>query len=277
MNIPFQLGAEYRYKQLAESVGSAVTQSGIIWEPGKKNKYGFVIVTSGGNKSKSLGYDDRRNPDGSWLYYGQKNVASYGNGILKDMQSSVLFFATREATAKEAKERGDRTKRYRYEGVFMVADFEYLNKNNEQRIRFQLVPAGTGGSQIMVHNILDLAVGNLPFLRAKLLGYRASGKKSTRSSKSEYFKRSKEVKQYALLRAKGKCESCSKPGPFFTKDREPFLEVHHIHRLADDGPDSIENVAALCPNCHREAHFGVDPIGQRNKLALIIAGREKIC
>ena len=40
------------------------------------------------------------------------------------------------------------------------------------------------------------------------------------------------------------------------KDNTPYLEVHHIIRLADDGDDSVENAIALCPNCHREAHFG---------------------
>jgi len=30
--------------------------------------------------------------------------------------------------------------------------------------------------------------------------------------------------------------------------------VHHIIPLADGGPDTLENVAALCPNCHRKMH-----------------------
>jgi predicted restriction endonuclease len=34
------------------------------------------------------------------------------------------------------------------------------------------------------------------------------------------------------------------------------LESHHIIALADDGADRITNVIALCPNDHREAHFG---------------------
>ncbi|WP_342542729.1 HNH endonuclease signature motif containing protein [Paenisporosarcina sp. FSL H8-0542] len=36
----------------------------------------------------------------------------------------------------------------------------------------------------------------------------------------------------------------------------PYLEVHHIKRLADNGEDSVENAIAVCPNCHRELHFG---------------------
>ncbi|QNK64948.1 HNH endonuclease [Pedobacter sp. PAMC26386] len=72
----------------------------------------------------------------------------------------------------------------------------------------------------------------------------------------EYRERSQDVKTYALLRADGICELCDKPAPFIVGNGVPFLEVHHIFRLADDGPDLPKNVAALCPNCHREAHFG---------------------
>jgi hypothetical protein len=34
------------------------------------------------------------------------------------------------------------------------------------------------------------------------------------------------------------------------------LESHHVIALANDGEDGLTNVIALCPNDHREAHFG---------------------
>ena len=40
------------------------------------------------------------------------------------------------------------------------------------------------------------------------------------------------------------------------KDNTPYLEVHHKIRLSDGGEDTIDNVVALCPNCHRKAHYG---------------------
>lgn len=58
------------------------------------------------------------------------------------------------------------------------------------------------------------------------------------------------------------------------KEGQPFLEVHHINRLADDGPDTPENVAAICPNCHREAHYGSDPLGFRKRLQEKIKEKE---
>lgn len=60
-----------------------------------------------------------------------------------------------------------------------------------------------------------------------------------------------------LERAGGKCERCLEPAPFIRdKDASPYLEVHHKIPLAEDGPDSLANTIALCPNCHRQAHFG---------------------
>lgn len=55
---------------------------------------------------------------------------------------------------------------------------------------------------------------------------------------------------------------------------EPYLEVHHVLRLADDGPDDIFHVAAVCPNCHREAHHGVDPRAFQVALRNLIEGKE---
>ena len=60
-----------------------------------------------------------------------------------------------------------------------------------------------------------------------------------------------------LHHAKGVCERCHRPAPFNRKsDGTPYLEVHHRIPLAQGGLDSIRNAEALCPNCHREAHYG---------------------
>lgn len=60
-----------------------------------------------------------------------------------------------------------------------------------------------------------------------------------------------------LISANGICQGCAKPAPF-TKfsSGEPYLEVHHLVRLADGGDDNVKNAIALCPNCHRQEHFG---------------------
>ena len=39
-------------------------------------------------------------------------------------------------------------------------------------------------------------------------------------------------------------------------DGSLYLESHHVIALANDGADRPTNVIALCPDDHREAHFG---------------------
>lgn len=55
-------------------------------------------------------------------------------------------------------------------------------------------------------------------------------------------------------------------------DGKIYLETHHIVPLSEDGLDTEKNVAALCPNHHREAHHGVIKTEMRKKLLNLIAG-----
>jgi 5-methylcytosine-specific restriction protein A len=70
------------------------------------------------------------------------------------------------------------------------------------------------------------------------------------------FERNEYVAAAALRRSSGKCEMCGKAAPFIAKSGAPFLEIHHRERLADGGADTLENTVAVCPNCHRKAHYG---------------------
>ena len=69
------------------------------------------------------------------------------------------------------------------------------------------------------------------------------------------FSRNPIVKSYVLQRAKGKCELCGST-PFLNTKNIPFLEVHHLKPLSQGGQDTASNAVALCPNCHRELHYG---------------------
>jgi hypothetical protein len=74
---------------------------------------------------------------------------------------------------------------------------------------------------------------------------------------TKVFVRNADVVLEVLERANGRCELCSNTAPFKkTSDGEPYLEVHHRKPLAQDGEDTVANAIALCPNCHRKAHFG---------------------
>jgi len=71
----------------------------------------------------------------------------------------------------------------------------------------------------------------------------------------ESFVRNPTVRRNVLLRANGVCESCGKVG-FLMDDGRVYLETHHIVPLAENGQDTEQNIMALCPNEHREAHYG---------------------
>lgn len=81
-----------------------------------------------------------------------------------------------------------------------------------------------------------------------------SGASQIKSQMVNSYTRDRHVSEYAKCRAKGFCQLCGNPAPFDDKNGRPYLEAHHIVRLADGGADSIENVVGLCPNCHRKMH-----------------------
>lgn len=71
------------------------------------------------------------------------------------------------------------------------------------------------------------------------------------------FNRNPDVVAEVLAQANGNCQKCNSEAPFKRKsDGTPYLEVHHKIFLSDGGEDTVENSIALCPNCHRELHFG---------------------
>ncbi|MGZ8227180.1 MAG: HNH endonuclease [Methylococcaceae bacterium] len=127
-------------------------------------------------------------------------------------------------------------------------DSEILLKISPQDI--MLLPLGSD---------FDLAVSQSlsePEKRLSRLSIASKDPQKIEVMRSE-FKRNPDVVAEALFRSKGICEICKKPAPFNKKfDGSPFLEVHHKIQLSQGGEDSIENAIALCPNCHREAHYG---------------------
>lgn len=69
------------------------------------------------------------------------------------------------------------------------------------------------------------------------------------------YERDPDIAAYAKMRANGVCELCGCPAPFIGNNGQPYLESHHIDWLCNGGKDIIENIAALCPNCHRKMHL----------------------
>ncbi len=70
------------------------------------------------------------------------------------------------------------------------------------------------------------------------------------------YPRNSAVRVSVKKRAMYLCEfpSCTYT-PFIKSDGEQFVEVHHIIPLSEGGRDKKENMASLCPICHRKLHY----------------------
>jgi len=125
--------------------------------------------------------------------------------------------------------------------------------------------------------LLDESLKSLEKKSLQELRTAALTKKPNKQTKSERryvaFMRSQAIKLYVLARAKGVCEGCDEPAPFESK-AGPYLECHHLYQVADGGPDHPENVVAVCPNCHRRAHYARDAISFDKELMEIAVQKE---
>ena len=82
------------------------------------------------------------------------------------------------------------------------------------------------------------------------------------------------VRLYVLRRALGVCEACGNPAPFVRRNGQPYLEPHHVNRIADGGPDHPHFVAPVCPTCHRRVHHGIDGEAYNREMAQRILALE---
>jgi len=72
-----------------------------------------------------------------------------------------------------------------------------------------------------------------------------------------YIKRDPKVKAHLIKISNGICENCGEKA-FKKVSSKPYLEIHHLIRLSDNGPDTIDNAVAVCANCHRQLHYGIN-------------------
>lgn len=122
----------------------------------------------------------------------------------------------------------------------------------------------------VVAEVARKATGSTILQRAK----RAKGKPAKRTVSRIEFDRDPFVVAGALQRSEGKCEMPGCAAALFLRgDDRPYLEVHHIVPLAEEGDDTLVNAAALCPHCHRELHHGKDKAAKRATLAKHIGAK----
>lgn len=225
-----------------------------------------IILLFTGEQGEQYGYRDGLLADGTYLYTGEGQVGDMewvrGNRAVRDhMQNGKilhLFTEVKKGTV------------------------EYLGECVYTGHHRRTAPDRNGDSREAIVFELALEIGDDSGVVPQSLGGSVRGKRSTSRQRSlselrvaalesssetassaerkaRIRGRSEAIKDYVLLRASGVCEGCGAPAPFIRKkDGDPYLEPHHILRLADGGPDHPRWVIALCPNCHRRVHSGVD-------------------
>jgi 5-methylcytosine-specific restriction protein A len=150
------------------------------------------------------------------------------------------------------------------EGIF---EFVSSEKDNDGGMWFRLIKSNEDYNQIKVtvESYEDTFLKQVQKSRAS--GQKARSQRLVSANKKpkkimlqiEGYQRNADVVAEVLSRAGGICEGCTKAAPFISKSKNaPYLEVHHKILLSKGGDDSVENAIALCPNCHRERHFGVN-------------------
>lgn len=85
--------------------------------------------------------------------------------------------------------------------------------------------------------------------------------------------RDQRVRNHVIREADGRCEYCGQEG-FLMPGGRRYLEAHHIIALAHQGKDTPENVIALCPGHHREAHYGAEAEALEREFLLCIQNRK---
>lgn len=92
---------------------------------------------------------------------------------------------------------------------------------------------------------------------------------------SASYARDPRIRSFVIARAKGFCEYCGEQGFLVSDGKSLYVEAHHIIALADDGKDTLENVIALCPRHHREAHYGMNRTELETEMARLLRALSK--
>ncbi|MTI15572.1 HNH endonuclease [Sansalvadorimonas verongulae] len=270
----FEVGKEYHRRSEIHGIYRGQAQGGISTP--KEHPVVFVFTSDEGAKH---GYKDEYREDGIFWYTGEGQKGPMrmesGNKAIRDHKKNNKTLHIFEYTKRAY---------VRYVGVAECIGFhEEQRPDNDGMMRsvfiFHLDIDSTVGisKPEVVKNYIpksekELRKKSLSDLRVSALE-KADNVPSVKEKLAQTYYRSQAIKLYSIKRSNGFCEACNDPAPFLTRSG-PFLECHHLHRISDGGPDHPENVIALCPNCHRKAHYSIDSKEFSKKLKSIVMEAE---
>jgi len=249
----FTLGKIYRRKtELHEPFGGS-GQSGI-----SPSAHFLVVFLFTGDSGEQYGYKDHFDEDGTFFFTGEGQrgdmVFKRGNLAIRDHSSQGKALHLFRTVGKG--------KGQKYLGEFVYQDHEWVDaidadKRTRKAIVFRLVPvARLERDELGETSEKPIGLTLEEARRRAVAAAKTDASKDGKQGHRMLYERSRAVRDYVLQRAAGVCELCEQPAPFLRKGGGPYLEPHHTTRVSDGGPDHPQFVAALCPTCHREVHYG---------------------
>jgi 5-methylcytosine-specific restriction enzyme A len=235
-----------------------------------------IIMLFTGESGQEYGYKDGWDSTGDFLYTGEGQTGGMtfvrGNRAIRyhvdDGKDIHLFEYIRTGVV-------------RYIGQVISNGFEIkrgpdLTGNQRDIILFRLMPISVFESAEETKELPGDLIPQMSIeeLRKVALGQSTDSVGSTNRT-VKVRERARAIKIYVHKRAKGICEACNISAPFITALGNPYLEVHHLRRLSDGGPDHPDWVIGVCPNCHRRSHFGKDRDLFNGQMTNIVQEREK--
>lgn len=217
----------------------------------RSRETGTLVIIS--DDTKGLYRDVWKN--GVLHYTGMGKV---GDQVLQGNQNKTLYDSDTNGVEVHLFEVMEKSV-YTYRGIVELADKPYKSKQLDEKgiMRsvwiFPVKP--TSDTLSMVGK--ELAGKEINKLSNRELVRRADMNQMERKpqkTETTVYYRDPYLKEIVKRIAEGKCQYCGNNAPFFDKNGEPYLEEHHVKGLADGGRDIIDNVVAICPNCHRKMH-----------------------
>lgn len=217
----------------------------------RSTKTGTLVIIS--DETKGLYRDVWKN--GVLHYTGMGKI---GNQVLQGNQNGTLFYSDTNGVEVHLFEVLKKAV-YTYRGVVKLVDKPYKGKQPDEKGNmrevwiFPVMPVYEI-AQNVVHELSDQEISNLSDKELARYTSVKNVKTEPKTTETVVYYRDPYLKQMVKRIADGKCQFCGNDAPFADKQGEPYLEEHHVVRLSDGGQDTIDNVVAICPNCHRKVH-----------------------
>lgn len=223
----------------------------------RSKQTGTLVIIS--DDTKGLYRDVWKN--GVLHYTGMGKI---GDQVLESNQNGTLYYSDTNGVEVHLFEVLNKAI-YTYRGVVKLVDKPYKSRqpddigNMRDVWMFPVMPVSELAQGIS-HELTEQEISKMS--DKELARYTAvkNVKREPKTTESVVYYRDPYLKQMVKRIADGKCQFCGNNAPFNDKQGEPYLEAHHVVRLADGGRDAIDNVVAICPNCHRKMHVLNDEV-----------------